>query len=274
MRASSLTVIEPIGVVSPDVVDVLQILQDTAAEVVMPLWRHLDPDQIHEKAPGDKVTDADRAAEVVITARLREAFPDAVVLGEEATETEPGLFAAFEAAEHAFTLDPIDGTHNFVDGSEDFAVMAAELRRGQVVRSWIWQPAHEVAWVAERGAGVTRNGVAVAAGLRDAAPALWRGASSRADVRAAIDGVAPAWGCCGVDYPNLVAGVTDFLVYSKVMPWDHAPGSLMVTELGGALARPDGSPYRAAAPVAPWLVAGITAQITAAVVGRVAALTA
>ena len=64
----------------------------------------------------------------------------------------------FHAADHAFTVDPVDGTKNFVKGSPDHAVMVAEVRGGESVRAWIWQPQHERAYVAERGAGAWRNG--------------------------------------------------------------------------------------------------------------------
>src|SRR5699024_11864929 len=97
-------------------------------------------------------------AEVAITARLREAYPDALILGEEATETESGLLRAFTTAEHAFTIDPVDGTKNFVRGSKDHAVMVAELREGRPVRSWILQPESDVSSVAEAGSGVYRKG--------------------------------------------------------------------------------------------------------------------
>jgi fructose-1,6-bisphosphatase/inositol monophosphatase family enzyme len=53
----------------------------------------------------------------------------------------------------------------------------------------------------------------------------------------------PSWYCCGVDYPRLVEGRADFLVYKKSFPWDHAPGSLIVTESGGRVGYPDGTDY-------------------------------
>ena len=37
--------------------------------------------------------------------------------------------------------------------------MVSEVRGGTTVRAWIWQPQHQVAYVAERGAGVWRDGV-------------------------------------------------------------------------------------------------------------------
>ena len=72
----------------------LGMLQEVADEVINPRFRSLESGQIHEKAPGDLVTDADREAEVVITARLRAAFPDAVVLGEEAFAGDPTSLAS------------------------------------------------------------------------------------------------------------------------------------------------------------------------------------
>lgn len=50
--------------------------------------------------------------------------------------------------------------------------------------------------------------------------------------------------CAGVAYPRLVEGREDFLLFWRTLPWDHAPGSLLLTEVGGVAVRPDGTPYR------------------------------
>ena len=113
------------------------------------------------RTPATSSRVADREAEELITARLIDAYPDAVVLGEEAFAADHSLMDRYLAAEHAFTVDPVDGTKNFVNGSPDHAVMVAETVGGETVRGWIWQPEHEVAWVAERGAGTWRDGVPV-----------------------------------------------------------------------------------------------------------------
>ena len=122
---------------------VLTMLQDVAEQVINPRFRSLDAGEVHEKRPGDLVTAADHEAEVLITAALLDAYPDAVVLGEEAYAQDPALLGRFSTADHAFTVDPVDGTKNFVHGSKDHAVMVAEVRDGQVTRSWIWHPQHE-----------------------------------------------------------------------------------------------------------------------------------
>ena len=225
--------------------DVLILLQDVAEEIIKPRFRTLVAEEIAEKNPGDLVTVADREAEVRITEALLRAYPDALVLGEEASADDPGLMARFQSAELAFTVDPVDGTKNFVHGSPDHAVMVAELRGGEVVRSWIWQPQHEIAYVAERGSGAWKNG------RRLVRPPLGddlRGVTSRRTwvgrAVGALRALDLTWVCCGVDYPKLVEGAADYALYRRAKPWDHAPGSLLLTEVGGFVGTFDGSPYR------------------------------
>jgi fructose-1,6-bisphosphatase/inositol monophosphatase family enzyme len=225
--------------------EILQLLQDVADEVINPRFRTLTEDQVAEKNPGDLVTVADREAEVRITEALERAYPDALVLGEEASASDDTLLTRFRDADHAFTVDPVDGTKNFVAGSPDHAVMAAELRDGEVVRSWVWQPQHGRAYVAERGLGARCNGVRLSRPPVEATP---RGVTSRRQwLGRSLDGLAPlelTWVCCGVDYPQLVGGGADYLLYARALPWDHAPGALLLTESGGHLGRFDGGPYR------------------------------
>jgi fructose-1,6-bisphosphatase/inositol monophosphatase family enzyme len=229
--------------------DVLILLQDVAEEIIKPRFRTLVAEEIAEKNPGDLVTVADREAEVRITEALLRAYPDALVLGEEASADDPGLMARFQSAEHAFTVDPVDGTKNFVHGSPDHAVMVAELRGGEVVRSWIWQPQHEIAYVAERGSGAWKNG------RRLVRPPLGddlRGVTSRRTwvgrAVGALRALDLTWVCCGVDYPKLVEGAADYALYHKSSPWDHAPGSLLLSEAGCFLGTFDGEAYQPQVP--------------------------
>ncbi|WP_433345182.1 inositol monophosphatase family protein [Microtetraspora malaysiensis] len=73
--------------------------------------------------------------------------------------------------------------------------------------------------------------------------------------RARVEAAAPRFAtlgpgtvCAGVDYPRLLDGDLDFVLFQRTLPWDHAPGVLLLTEAGGVARRPDGSPYRPADP--------------------------
>jgi len=227
--------------------EVLRLIRDVADEVINPRFRDLADHQVAEKKPGDLVTVADREAEVLITAALTTAYPEAVVLGEEAYADDPALFDRYAAAEHAFTVDPVDGTKNFVHGSPDHAVMVGETRGGEAVRAWIWQPQHGRAYTAERGAGAWLNGEPLVSPHRPTDPAEWRGVTSlRGWVGRQLPGLRPlelTWVCCGVDYPKLTEGACDFIVYRNPNPWDHVPGSLLLIEAGAYIGTADGDPY-------------------------------
>ncbi|GAA3675774.1 inositol monophosphatase family protein [Nocardioides ginsengisoli] len=221
---------------------VLRLLQDVAAEVINPRFRALADEQIAEKNPGDLVTVADHESEALITAALHAAHPDALVLGEEAMAADETLLERFATAEHAFTVDPVDGTKNFVNGSPDHAVMVSEVRGGEVVRGWIWQPQHERAYVAERGAGAWLNGERLTVSPDGAAPYRTARRSWVGSDLVGLGTLQLTWACCGVDYPHLIAGDAAALVYNRSMPWDHLPGSLILTEAGGTIGRHDGGP--------------------------------
>jgi len=228
---------------------VLQLIRDVADEVINPRFRDLAEEEIAEKNPGDLVTIADHEAEQLLTRALQAAYPDAVVLGEEAYAGDKSLLDRYSAADHAFTVDPVDGTRNFVHGSKDHAVMVGETRDGVPVRGWIFQPQHDRAYVAERGAGARLDGKPLVSPGRPDDPGAWRGVTSRRSwIGRQLDGLRPlelTWICCGIDYPKLIEGEAEFMLYGGANPWDHVPGSLLLSETGGFLGTVDGTPYDA-----------------------------
>lgn len=223
----------------------LTLVKDVTSDVITPRFRSLSGDQIMEKNPGDLVTVADREAEVLLTRALLADDPSVLVVGEEATAADPTLLERLAGAPHAFLVDPVDGTKNFVHGRPDYAVMVAELRDGVCVRGVIWQPEYERMYVAEQGRGLTVNGEPVTRSAPGDDPRDWKVLISRPDHegRHGDITVSPTAWCCGVDYPWLATGEADALVYTRTMPWDHAAGSLFVAETGGVVRYLDGTDY-------------------------------
>ncbi|MBW3086865.1 Inositol-1-monophosphatase [Austwickia sp. TVS 96-490-7B] len=227
---------------------VLDLMKDVAAQVITPRFRSLTSGEVMEKNPGDLVTVADREAEVLLTQALTADDPTVLVVGEEATSADRALLDRLADADHAYTVDPVDGTKNFVHGRAEHAVMVSELRHGEVVRGWIWQPELGSAYVVERGAGAYRDGQRLHPpcpadqdyGLTDLRVLTSRPASEGTYGDLAVGPT--AW-CCGVDYPWLITGVAHAVMYTNSYPWDHGPGSLFVEELGGVIRRPDRSRY-------------------------------
>ncbi len=225
---------------------ITELLQETAEQVITPRFRSLNTDEVETKSgPTDLVTVADREAEEYLTARLRAAFPEALVVGEETVFAQPERARALPNAEHAFVIDPVDGTRNFVRGRDQHGVILAELRGGITTRGWIWQPQTGRAYVSERGAGVRVNGEEVVVN-RPQRPPL--GGSSKDalhgfDADGALSPVVASQFACCFDYPAILHGDIDFMFYTSMHPWDHLAGSLMVTENGGVSRTMDGVAY-------------------------------
>ena len=237
----------------------LNLLLRTAARAeVMPRFQQLEAGEIRSKTgPLDLVTEADEAAERMITAGLEHVFPGCVVVGEEAASANPALLGRLEGADLAFVVDPVDGTQNYAAGLPLFGVMAAVIARGEIIAAVIHDPIGNDSAIALRGEGAwIENANGKRRDLRVAAPvplaqmtgcAGWRflPREQRPTVAKNLTKVAAAFDlrCAAHQYRMLAAGHCHFLMSNKLMPWDHAPGWLLHQEAGGYSARFDGSPY-------------------------------
>ncbi len=234
------------------------VLREVAAEVIEPRFENLAEADVEEKAPKELVTTADTESERVLVRRLGEILPGVPVVGEEGSWADGSVPSGILAeAPRAWLVDPVDGTSNFVSGSPDWGVMAALLERGETVVSWIWRPVDAHLYVAERGAGAWVDGRRI---HRQPAPAeagrLQGGVLRRFlddTTLAAVDANAARFSeittgrmAAAVEYPLIAEGQEDFALFGPTLPWDHAPGVLLVEEAGGVARRPDGSPYRPA----------------------------
>lgn len=242
-----------------DLAALAALLREAARAEIMPRFRRLGPAAIrHKSGPLDLVTDADEAAEAMITAALRRRFPGALVVGEEAVAQDPGLLHGLAGADLAFVVDPVDGTANFAAGLPLFGVMAAAIQRGEVVAAAIHDPLGDDTALALRGEGAwmesaegARRDLRVKAArpvARMAGTVSWRylPAPLRQRVCGRLPLLGAAWDfrCAAHEYRLLADGQCDFLVFNRLMPWDHAPGWLLHREAGGYSASFAGAPYR------------------------------
>lgn len=236
------------------VVAVAELMREASAAAIEPRFHALGAGDVVEKSAGELVTVADQEAEVLITAGLAGLDPGVPVVGEEAVAADPSRLDDL-AASRVWVVDPLDGTTNFVNGSPDWAVMVALILDGATAASWIWQPLEHRMYAARRGRGATCNGRRLVTAPRPRAEADLTGAvltrylddatRERVDNNVGRFGTVTAGRhCAGVEYPALVEGATDFAFFWRTLPWDHAPGTLLVEEAGGVAARPDGAPYR------------------------------
>jgi fructose-1,6-bisphosphatase/inositol monophosphatase family enzyme len=237
-----------------DRVDLL--LREVSAEVIEPRFAALQGDDVRFKSPGEVVTVADEEAEALLIRRLGELLPGTPVIGEEGSSLDPSLLDCLDG-HRVWLVDPLDGTANFVAGSPDWALMVALVDNGATVASWIWRPADGVMYMAELGQGAVRNGIPLRRTRPTPPVAEMRGAvltrfldrdtsNSVAANRRRFGSVGDGRVCAGVDYPALIEGDQEFVLYWRTLPWDHAPGALLLGEAGGVARRLDGSLYNPA----------------------------
>jgi fructose-1,6-bisphosphatase/inositol monophosphatase family enzyme len=233
-----------------------ELLREAADAFVLPVFGRREA-AAEEKTPGEWVTAADRAAESFLAPRLAALVPGSVVVGEEAASTDPGILGYLGTASDVWLLDPLDGTANFAAGVAPFAMMAAFVRHGEVLASWMLDPLSGRLACAQQGAGAWLDGQRIMTGSAARPVAALHGAvlgrflpealaTHIASAKPRFAGLSAGTGCAGADYPAVASGTQDFVLYWRTLPWDHAPGVLFVREAGGAALRLDGSSYRPA----------------------------
>jgi len=228
-------------------------LEQVAAEEITPRFRNLKAGDVTDKGGGDFVTRADEESERKLTRILSGVLPGSVVVGEEAAHADPDIILRIAGEAPVWIIDPLDGTNNFAKGSDLFAVMAALVVKGRSVLGAIHMPTRGETAVAEEGGGAFLNGRR----LQSAAPRPI--AQMRASihtqylpetVKPRLKDAATGFGsneeiyCAGRVYVGLAEGALDSALFWRTKPWDHAMGTLILREAGGADGFADGTPYK------------------------------
>jgi 3'(2'), 5'-bisphosphate nucleotidase len=208
------------------------------------------------KADGSPVTEADTAAERVIRTRLSEVLPDFPLIAEESFD------AKRDGPAGRFVLvDPLDGTREFIAGSNEFTVNIALIEDGEAVVGCVYAPALNLLYLA--------GAMALRAELRpgDRLPPV-------ESMKALATRPYPAEGLCAVESRSHLDPASEALlqrlpvvsrkaagsslkfcliaqgdsdIYPRLAPtmeWDTAAGQAVLTAAGGCVIGRDGSPLR------------------------------
>lgn len=117
---------------------------------------HQDQGVVPElKAGHEPVTAADRAVNAHIVEALTREFPDDAVLAEE-SPPDPRRFTAART----WFVDPIDGTREFIAGTDAWEVLIGLVEDGRPVLGVAFNPTSDTLYTASKGGGawVTREG--------------------------------------------------------------------------------------------------------------------
>jgi histidinol-phosphatase len=219
-----------------DVADVITLARFGAADLVVEAKPDLTP-----------VSDADRAVETALRARLATERPGDAVFGEE--------FGAAGSGSRRWVIDPIDGTKNFVRNVPVWATLIALLDGDDAVVGVVSAPALGRRWWAGRGAGAWASwqggppralAVSKVSRLDDASLSYaslggWRD-SGRGN--AFVELTERVWRTRAYgdfwSYMLVAEGAVDLAAEPELALWDMAALAPIVTEAGGRFTGLDG----------------------------------
>jgi myo-inositol-1(or 4)-monophosphatase len=198
--------------------------------------------QWRAKSLTDFVSDVDLGAERLIRDALTDAYPGALILGEELSPD------ASSNADIVFVVDPLDGTTNFLHGFHEYAVSIAAAVRGELVAAAVIEVPTGDRYTAIRGGGAFRNGEPIrVSAIDDPARALIGTGFPFGDDDSLelylrhFAAVAPQTsgmrrpGSAALDLVHVACGHFDAFWELSLAPWDFAAGILLVREAGGVV---------------------------------------
>lgn len=204
--------------------------------------------EIESKRDSSPVTEADRAAELIILAALARAAPGVPVIAEE--EVAAGRIPAH--GDTYFLVDPLDGTKEFVRGGEDYTVNIGLIERGAPTLGVVFAPATGRLHGGAIGAGAwTEEGRGrVSIQARPRGQAMTAVASKSHLNQATIDYLQAAVGMCdyvavGSSLKFCIVAEGEADIYPRASPtseWDTAAGHAVLLAAGGLVDGPDGAP--------------------------------
>ena len=230
-------------------VTVMRKLALEAGDVIMEIYNSDDFD-VKVKSDDSPVTAADEAADAVISAGLRAAFPDVMLVTEEQAESHSAKGDTF------LIVDPLDGTKEFINRRGDFTVNIALVENGVPTRGVVYAPAKDrLFFTLEDGQSVEETGgldkekvgttapisvsnpdnsellVVASKSHRDQATDDYIGKYAVKDMKSAGS---------SLKFCLIATGEAD--LYPRVgrtMEWDTAAGHAVLTGAGGAVVRFD-----------------------------------
>jgi 3'(2'), 5'-bisphosphate nucleotidase len=206
--------------------------------------------EVERKQDLSPVTEADRAAELIILAALAKAAPGVPVVAEE--EVAAGRIPA--TGDLYFLVDPLDGTKEFIRGGDDYTVNIGLISEGAPLLGVVFTPARGTvhaglvgggAWI-EDGDG--RRPIAT----RERGETITAVASKSHFNQPTADYLAEAVGEC--DYTAIGSSLKFCIVaegkadiYPRLSPtseWDTAAGHAVLLAAGGRVDGIDGGPLQ------------------------------
>ena len=195
-----------------------------------------------QKEDNSPVTDADIAANQLITAALLQLAPNIPIIAEEDEEASVGGHPLF------WLVDPLDGTRSFVRGEAEFTVNIGLIHEGKPVLGVIYAPPTQAMYYGAVGKGAFKNAIPI---MARATPAdglvVTRSKSHPSPATSAYMETLKIRevrsGSSSIKFCEIAEGAADIYPrFGRTMEWDTAAGHAILTAAGGRVETTDGKP--------------------------------
>lgn len=206
----------------------------------------------------DLVTDADKACDDHLRARISSNFPHDLQLTEETNGGQAHQVQSEAKAADRFLwcVDPLDGTTNFVHSYPKFGVSIGLMLNGKVMAGVVHAPALEETFAGGRGIPSTINGnpisVSTTTGCEASLLATGFSKGANADLERPLrnleivlrhcHGIRRS-GSAALDLCDVACGRLDGFYEWQLNAWDVAAGQAIVEAAGGKVTKTDGNPH-------------------------------
>ncbi len=189
------------------------------------------------KSKHEIATSADFLAEKIILKKLKELTPDWHIISEESGDNH-------KKSDYLWTVDPLDGTTNFYMGNPLWAVQMALVYKNEPVLAWIYAPAINEYYFAEKNKGAYLNNKKIRVSSRPLTKALltYCHGNTTADLKKALKIYnyfklnsfdIRQLGSAALEFGWVAKGRTDCYISPGARLWDVVPGALLVKEAKG-----------------------------------------
>jgi 3'(2'), 5'-bisphosphate nucleotidase len=108
-----------------------------AGKEILRVYNGSSPVEVTLKDDNSPLTEADCAADALITRRLQDSFPDIPILSEESTGID---YTTRQTWDRYWLVDPLDGTKEFISRNGEFTVNIALIENGDPVLGVVHVP--------------------------------------------------------------------------------------------------------------------------------------
>ncbi|MHA6252061.1 inositol monophosphatase family protein [Oceanobacillus sp. CAU 1775] len=201
-----------------------------------------EPHTITTKSnPNDLVTEIDKDTEIYFISKIKEAYPNHLIIGEE------GFGDDVEKLEGiVWIIDPIDGTMNFVHQKKNFAISIGVYVDGVGEIGLIYDVMADELYHAKRTEGAFKNDIRLPKlqmdkDLNETIIALnhhflcENRIVDEREMQKLVKTVrgTRTYGSAALEFAYVAEGILDGYFSMRLAPWDIAAGMVLVNEVGG-----------------------------------------